>query len=56
VLAVAVVCCFVASGARVEAPVSLYYEPHCDFEASSVAAAGSVDVVVSPVQSVLLAG
>jgi hypothetical protein len=40
----------------VEAPVSMYYEPHCDFQPSSVAAAGAVDVVVSPVQSVLLAG
>ncbi|WIA11643.1 hypothetical protein OEZ85_011746 [Tetradesmus obliquus] len=40
----------------VETPASLYYEPHCDFDASSLAGVGPVDVVVSPVQSVLLAG
>lgn len=39
-----------------ETPASLYYEPHCDFDASSLANVGPVDVVVSPVQSVLLAG
>jgi hypothetical protein len=39
-----------------EAPASLYYEPHCDFDQSSVAKVGPVDVVVSPVQSVLLGG
>ena len=39
-----------------ETPASLYYEPHCDFDAASVAKAGPVDVVVSPVQSVLLGG
>lgn len=38
------------------APASLYYEPHCDFDAKSVASVGQVDVVISPVQSVLLAG
>lgn len=40
----------------VEAPASLYYEPHCDFDQSSVARVGQVDVVISPVQSVLLGG
>lgn len=41
-----------------EAPASLYYEPHCDFDAASLRSAGvaPVDVVVSPVQSVLLGG
>lgn len=28
--------------------ISLYYEPHCDFDAASVASVGPVDVVVSP--------
>ena len=28
--------------------ISLYYEPHCDFDADSVASVGAVDVVVSP--------
>jgi hypothetical protein len=40
----------------VETPASLYYEPHCDFDQSSVAKVGPVDVVISPVQSVLLGG
>lgn len=35
---------------------SLYFEPHCDFNPSSVSRAGQVDVVVSPVTSQLLAG
>lgn len=28
--------------------ISLYYEPHCDYDAASVASVGPVDVVVSP--------
>eukprot|EP00882_Tetradesmus_deserticola_P024576 GHRQ01026873.1.p1 GENE.GHRQ01026873.1~~GHRQ01026873.1.p1 ORF type:complete len:209 (+),score=72.77 GHRQ01026873.1:279-905(+) len=40
----------------VDIPASLYYEPHCDFDVKSLAGVGPVDVVVSPVQSVLLAG
>lgn len=45
-----------AGGAAGERPASLYYEPHCDFDEQSVAAAGRVDVVVSPVLDVLLGG
>ncbi|GBF97920.1 hypothetical protein Rsub_10593 [Raphidocelis subcapitata] len=37
-------------------PARLYYEPHCDFDESSVASVGRVDVVVSPVLDVLLGG
>lgn len=37
-------------------PTSLYYEPHCDFDEGSVAGVGRVDLVVSPVKSVLLGG
>ncbi|KXZ43246.1 hypothetical protein GPECTOR_96g712 [Gonium pectorale] len=43
-----------------ERPASLYFESHCDFDASSVSAAmrqqqlGAVDVVVSPVVTTLL--
>jgi hypothetical protein len=40
----------------VEATASLYYEPHCDFDEGSLQGLGPVDVVVSPVQSVLLGG
>eukprot|EP00879_Flechtneria_rotunda_P013078 GHRR01013658.1.p1 GENE.GHRR01013658.1~~GHRR01013658.1.p1 ORF type:complete len:460 (+),score=87.93 GHRR01013658.1:29-1408(+) len=40
----------------VETPASLYYEPHCDFDAKSLQGLGPVDVVVSPVQGVLLGG
>lgn len=36
--------------------VSVYYEPHCDFEAASVARVGPVDVVVTPPCSQLLLG
>lgn len=35
---------------------SLYYEPHCDYIASSVAAVGTVDVVVSPPSTQSLLG
>ncbi|MEW5304056.1 MAG: hypothetical protein WDW38_003450 [Sanguina aurantia] len=34
--------------------VSVYYEPHCDFEDSSVRAISPVDVVISPVKSVIM--
>lgn len=34
----------------------LYYEPHCDFEASSVADCAPVDVVVTPPASQVLLG
>jgi hypothetical protein len=34
--------------------VSLYYEPHCDFDESSFAGVQSVDAVVSPVVSQML--
>ena len=40
----------------VEEGASLYYEPHCDFVEASLQGLGPVDVVVSPVQSVLLGG
>jgi hypothetical protein len=36
------------------AGTSVYFEPHCDFDEASVAAAGPVDVVVSPVITGLL--
>ena len=36
--------------------ISLYYEPHCDFEASSVRKVGTVDVVVSPPNTQSLLG
>ena len=45
---------FVLREVSVPSPSSLYYEPHCDFDDQSVAAAGPVDVVVSPVTSQLL--
>ncbi len=35
---------------------SLYYEPHCDFDAASVSAAAPVDVVVTPPASQILLG
>jgi hypothetical protein len=35
-------------------PASLYYEPHCDFDAGSLRQAGPVDVVVTPVMSTLM--
>ncbi len=35
-------------------PASLYYEPHCDFDAGSLRQAGAVDVVVTPVKSTLM--
>lgn len=35
-------------------PASLYYEPHCDFDAGSLRQAGAVDVVVTPVCSTLM--
>lgn len=35
---------------------SLYYEPHCDFEAKSVAGVAPVDVVVTPPASQILLG
>ncbi|KAI8462622.1 MAG: beta-lactamase superfamily domain-containing protein [Monoraphidium minutum] len=47
---------FVLAEQGVPRPASLYYEPHCDFDEASVAAAGPVDVVVSPVVDVLLGG
>lgn len=31
-----------------------YFEPHCDFDDASVARAGPVDLVVSPISSALL--
>ena len=36
--------------------ISLYYEPHCDFEPSSVKQAGTCDVVVSPPNTQSLLG
>eukprot|EP00878_Enallax_costatus_P018952 GHUV01019979.1.p1 GENE.GHUV01019979.1~~GHUV01019979.1.p1 ORF type:complete len:263 (+),score=61.67 GHUV01019979.1:305-1093(+) len=47
---------YVLKELEVDAPTSLYYEPHCDFDAGSMSTVGHVDVVVSPVQSVLLGG
>jgi len=41
---------------RLSGGVSVYYEPHCDYLDSSVRALGPVDLVVSPVTSVDLAG
>ena len=40
----------------VKEPVSVFYEPHCDFDAASVAQQAPVDVVISPVQSLILGG
>ena len=36
--------------------ISCYYEPHCDFDAQSVAGVGRVDIVISPPSSQLLLG
>jgi hypothetical protein len=36
------------------ASASLFYEPHCDFDESSVSKVDKIDVVVSPVKSTLL--
>jgi len=36
--------------------ISVYYEPHCDFSAASVRRLSPVDVVISPVTTVELAG
>jgi hypothetical protein len=35
---------------------SLYYEPHCDYDAASVGRAGPVDVVVTPPSTQSLLG
>jgi L-ascorbate metabolism protein UlaG (beta-lactamase superfamily) len=40
--------------AGVSHPASLFYEPHADYVAASVAALGGADCVVAPVRSVLL--
>lgn len=40
----------------VQDAVSLYYEPHCDFDPKGLEGLAPVDVVVSPAQSVLLGG
>lgn len=37
-------------------PIRLYYEPHCDAPADTLAAIGTVDVVVTPAASQRLAG
>lgn len=47
---------FVVEEVGVQRPARLYYEPHCDFDESSVRSVGRVDVVVSPVLDVLLGG
>uniref|UniRef100_A0A061RPC4 Zn-dependent hydrolase of the beta-lactamase fold protein n=1 Tax=Tetraselmis sp. GSL018 TaxID=582737 RepID=A0A061RPC4_9CHLO len=41
---------------RVSGGISVYYEPHCDFSAASVRRLSPVDVVISPVTTVELAG
>lgn len=33
---------------QVEGGMSLYYEPHCDYDESSLAGIASVDVVITP--------
>ncbi len=32
----------------VQGGVSLYYEPHCDYDAESLRGIGSVDIVITP--------
>ena len=34
--------------------IRLYYEPHCDYDSSSVANIGKVDAVVTPANSQVL--